>query len=68
MATPDKIIKEKTNIPKGVIFLPKPKYFEIVSKFGEIIYWAEFIMATTVIKSNNDKIDVFLVLFSIIIN
>lgn len=68
MATPEKMRNEKVNIPNAVILLPNPKYFEITSKLGEIRYCPEFIKATIVIKSNNDRIEVFLVLLSIMIN
>ena len=64
---PDRMMKEKAKIPNGVIFLPNPKYFDITSRFGEIIYWAELIKATIVINNIKESIELFLVLLFIMI-
>jgi len=55
IAKPEIIVKIDVNNPKGKVSPPKPKYIEIVDKFGGIKLEIEELKAIIAIKSIRDN-------------
>ena len=64
IVTPERRVNEAVNVPNGTVFPPKPKYAEIIRRFGEIIFETELISVTVAINNINENFGSSLDFFS----
>jgi len=64
MVTPERKVNEDVKTPRGTVFPPKPKYAEIIRRFGEIMFETELINVTVAINNIRDNFGSLFVFFS----
>ena len=65
IVTPERKVNEEVKMPNGTVFPPKPKYAEIIRRFGEIMFETELINVTVAINNIKDNFGRSFVFFSI---
>ena len=55
IVTPERKVNDAVKIPNGNVFSPKPKYAEMMRRFGEIMFETELISVTVAINNIRDN-------------
>lgn len=55
IVSPERKVNEEVKMPNGTVFPPKPKYAEIIRRFGEIMFETELINVTVAINNIRDN-------------